>query len=632
MLSQEVLAELESEIAELHADKPVGLVFVSGKSHRVHRGRRREGIRPAAERGGRCGAGRAGSGAAQPNRATRLCRPSRPSTDSRSAAGSSSRSRATIGLPSKVTSGRLGPPRGAARHPPGFRRNRAQRAPGRRAARAGLDVHRPLAVSGGGEGLRSRRSRRAEGRARAAARDCVHHDARPPLRRAPWHLNVLNFAPIRPLVARRCVAQVRKRARPRALPCSVRDHRALAALRRVRRRAYRAEAASIGELLVTPTCRNLVRMFELRERLRNLAPQGRERASACTSSAPAPWAATSRRGARCGALTVTLQDRGQQYVDARPRPRGRVVSQTASGARRSRRGAARVSASISPRSRSATPTSSSRRSSRTPRRSGSCSRDLEPRLATASVDRDQHVEHRARRPRAGAQRPGRFVGLHFFNPVASLPLVEVIRGEALPTETLEPRAVVRHADRQAALAVSQRSGFPRQPHPDAIHARSAACARRRSRARDHRRGRESVRHADGSRRARGPRRSRCRVARGKNSVARSFRSHRRACSRRRWPRVSSASRRGAASTPTMRTAERKAAPVSAAGRRARGPPDLAAGQRGGRLPRGQHRRRRGPARCGCRVRHRLSRLLRAGPSTMHGSAVSRPSLRARVPR
>ncbi|RPI61174.1 MAG: hypothetical protein EHM50_06115, partial [Lysobacterales bacterium] len=38
---------------------------------------------------------------------------------------------------------------------------------------------------------------------------------------------------------------------------------------------------------------------------------------------------------------------------------------------------------------------------------------------------------------AGALRqPGRFVGLHFFNPVASLPLVEVIRGEQTSEQTM----------------------------------------------------------------------------------------------------------------------------------------------------------------------------------------------------
>ncbi len=37
--------------------------------------------------------------------------------------------------------------------------------------------------------------------------------------------------------------------------------------------AQHAEAQSIGRLFATPTCRNLVRVFELRERLRNLAPR-----------------------------------------------------------------------------------------------------------------------------------------------------------------------------------------------------------------------------------------------------------------------------------------------------------------------------------------------------------------------
>jgi len=43
---------------------------------------------------------------------------------------------------------------------------------------------------------------------------------------------------------------------------------------------------------------------------------------------------------------------------------------------------------------------------------------------------------------SGLSRPERFVGMHFFNPVWSMPLVEVIRGEATSAETLDKVASI----------------------------------------------------------------------------------------------------------------------------------------------------------------------------------------------
>ena len=71
---------------------------------------------------------------------------------------------------------------------------------------------------------------------------------------------------------------------------------------------------SIGKLLVTPTCRNLVHVFGLRERLRNLAPKdGRIRhvhvvGAGTMGGDIAAWCALK-------GLDVTLQDRAQQFVE-----------------------------------------------------------------------------------------------------------------------------------------------------------------------------------------------------------------------------------------------------------------------------------------------------------------------------
>src|SRR3970282_2685810 len=78
--------------------------------------------------------------------------------------------------------------------------------------------------------------------------------------------------------------------------------------------AYRAEAAAIAELLVTRPSKNLVRMFELRERMRNLAPKESHVRRVHVVGAGtmggdiAAWCALK-------GLDVTLQDRAQQYVE-----------------------------------------------------------------------------------------------------------------------------------------------------------------------------------------------------------------------------------------------------------------------------------------------------------------------------
>jgi hypothetical protein len=96
-------------------------------------------------------------------------------------------------------------------------------------------------------------------------------------------VSALSAGPWRALFARLVLKQVRKRA-PRAhypAPYAIVDlwvkHGGRGAA------AYRAEAESIGALLVTRTSRNLVRVFELRERLRNLAPKRISRGAPCPS-------------------------------------------------------------------------------------------------------------------------------------------------------------------------------------------------------------------------------------------------------------------------------------------------------------------------------------------------------------
>ena len=199
--------------------------------------------------------------------------------------------------------------------------------------------------------------------------------------------------------------------------------------------ALRAEAMSIGKLLVTPTCRNLVHVFELRERLRNLAPKDTRVKRVHVVGAGtmggdiAAWCAL--RG-----LDVTLQDRAQQYVEPalararelfRKRLRAPGEAEAADARLRVDLTAAEV-ASADVVVEAIVEKAEAKKS---------LFAELEPRLRADALIATNTSSIRLEMLAEGLARPDRFVGLHFFNPVASLPLVEVIRGEQTSDETMQ---------------------------------------------------------------------------------------------------------------------------------------------------------------------------------------------------
>jgi 3-hydroxyacyl-CoA dehydrogenase / enoyl-CoA hydratase / 3-hydroxybutyryl-CoA epimerase len=199
-------------------------------------------------------------------------------------------------------------------------------------------------------------------------------------------------------------------------------------------KALRAEVESIGRLLVTQTSRNLVHVFALRERLRNLAPKdGRVRRVHVVGAGTmggdiAAWCAL--RG-----LDVTLQDRAQQYVDpalARARElfakRLRAPGETAAAGKRLRVDLAAAEIGSADLVVEAIV-------EKAEAKRGLFS-DLEPRLPPTALIATNTSSIQLETLAGSLQRPDRFVGLHFFNPVASLPLVEVIRGEQTSDETM----------------------------------------------------------------------------------------------------------------------------------------------------------------------------------------------------
>ncbi len=259
-------------------------------------------------------------------------------------------------------------------------------------------------------------------------------DTQPRARRADWWHGAFRLKPTRHLVAKRIRAQVARRADPRHYPAP----QALLDLwvRHGGRgeAAYAAEAESVGTLLVGRTSKNLVRMFLLRERMRNLAPReaGIERVHVVGAGVMggdiAAWCALQ-------GLTVTVQDRAMEYVTP-ALERARQLFDKRLKAPGAAAGAAErllpdlegarlgevdlvIEAIIEQ--------SEAKRSLYS---------DLEPRLPPSAIIATNTSSIRLEELTSALERPGRFVGLHFFNPVASLPLVEVILGAATDDETM----------------------------------------------------------------------------------------------------------------------------------------------------------------------------------------------------
>ena len=249
---------------------------------------------------------------------------------------------------------------------------------------------------------------------------------RPPRRRSRWYYRLLAFAPLRAWLARRIRARVARRASPEHYPAPFAIVDLWARYGARGPAAYRAEVESIGPLLVGSTSKNLVRVFLLRERLRNLVPKSGkfERihvvGAGIMGGDIAAWCALK-------GLTVTLQDRALEFVvPALERARALFARRLREpGAADSAK--ARLRADVEGKSIAAADLVleaivedlDAKRN---------LFRGFESKLRADALLATNTSSLRLEDLAPALSVPKRLVGLHFFNPVAQLPLVEVIRG------------------------------------------------------------------------------------------------------------------------------------------------------------------------------------------------------------
>jgi 3-hydroxyacyl-CoA dehydrogenase/enoyl-CoA hydratase/3-hydroxybutyryl-CoA epimerase len=270
-------------------------------------------------------------------------------------------------------------------------------------------------------------------RARAKARAL----AAPAPRSASLVDRLLSLGPLRGFVAGALRKQVSARARREHYPA---PYAIIELWERHGARgtqAYEAEARSIAELMCTETSRNLVRVFLLQDRLKSLGGKpAREFRHVHVVGAGvmggdiAAWCAA--RG-----LQVTLQDRAAEYVQPALKRAQEFFVKKLRDESKAREAAARLKMDLEG--------------------SGAAQADviveaifenadakrelyarLEPRMKADAILATNTSSIELESLGRDLSDPGRLVGLHFFNPVAKMPLVEVIGSE-------QTRPEVHHA-------------------------------------------------------------------------------------------------------------------------------------------------------------------------------------------
>ena len=258
-------------------------------------------------------------------------------------------------------------------------------------------------------------------------------DRQPPPRRPPLGERALSWPLVRNLVAPALYRQVRAKARrehypaPYAIVDLWRAHGAHGPA------VYEAEAQSIARLFQSSTARNLVRVFQLQDRLKSLG--SKEAADAARAIRRVHVVGAGVMGGDIAAwcalrgLEVTLQDRSEEQVAPALKRAAelfakRIPLDAERAAAMQRLRADVAGEGIAGCDLLIEAIFENRDAKR------SLYAGAEPRLPPGALLATNTSSLVLESLSEGLADPGRFVGLHFFNPVVQMPLVEIIHGAA----------------------------------------------------------------------------------------------------------------------------------------------------------------------------------------------------------
>ena len=269
---------------------------------------------------------------------------------------------------------------------------------------------------------------------RQAAKELI--GSRKPKARASFLDRIMNLSPVRPFITSMLLKQVRSRARREHYPAPFAIVDLWARFGASPRTGYEAEARSIAKLMVGETSRNLVRVFFLQNRLKSQGSKPEQKiarvhvvGAGVMGGDIAAWCAL--RG-----MNVTLQDRGIEYIEPALERANKLFKKKIRDAKDREETIARLNADIDGLG-IADADLIIEAIYEDLEAKQELLRQIESSMKPGAILATNTSSIRLEELRTVLQQPQRFIGLHFFNPVAMLPLVEVIKCEDTVQEVLD---------------------------------------------------------------------------------------------------------------------------------------------------------------------------------------------------
>jgi len=274
----------------------------------------------------------------------------------------------------------------------------------------------------------------AEDNWRQACRELI--DSNKPKHRPPLLEGILNLGIVRPFIKPMLVKQVASKARKAHYPAPYAMIDLWARHGASPQSGYRAEADSFSRLMCSDTARNLVRVYFLQNKLKS---QGSKPATKIVNvhvvgagvmgGDIAAWCAL--RG-----LNVTLQDRGEEFIDPAIQRAHALYAKRVRDERDRAEAVERLQADVDGNG-IATADLIIEAIFENPEAKKSLYATLEQRMKRGAVLATNTSSIPLEELRTDLKDPNRFIGLHFFNPVSQLPLVEVVRCADTAQEVLD---------------------------------------------------------------------------------------------------------------------------------------------------------------------------------------------------